>query len=62
MTRIDPDALASLLGGHERVIDYGYEETECSCGSWDDSAGDDGISYEGHLVEVAATFDDEAEA
>ncbi len=52
---LDVETLASLLGAHERRIDYGYEESECSCGEWDDRwADDDALSYESHLVEVAA--------
>ena len=42
--------LDALLKRHERLIDYGYEESECRCGKWNDHGTEEGESYEDHLL------------
>ena len=45
------EELAALLEAHQQIIDYGYEEQECSCGAWKDN-GLSATTYAQHLLEV----------
>lgn len=45
-------ALLAFLRKHERQIDWPYEESECSCGRWNDHKLNH-KSFESHLAAAA---------